>query len=418
MGPNPPMYAGRELARAAEQLGYHPYPFPMAVNSRTHDGRPACNSCGFCSGFGCPIHARGEAAISFLHEAIRAGAELRTRCFVHRVDVDPAGRRARGVSYLDEGGRAHTVRADVVVLAPSAVETARLLLLSRGPGHPHGLGNRSGLVGRNLMFHYFSVGAAVFAERAHPWRGPASTFTLDDFVGPVTGAPARAAGLPYFKGGNCEVGGGTLLLEEANLYAAAGYRGTTLTSLLRTLAVREHFSGIQLNGEDMPQHANRVDLDPRIRDFRGVPVPRITHSQHRFELAASSYFAPRVQAICATAAPTPDTAVIGERAGGWRRRRSVRDAPHHGNRPHGRRSAPVGRRPLRAPARGPERPPRRCVRVRLLRRVQPDAHADGAGAAVGPQCRPVSGGPVRPPPPPWRGGDASSCRDRPTRARR
>ncbi len=311
MSPNPPMYAGRQLARAAEELGYHPYPFPMAVNSRTRDGRPACNSCGFCSGFGCPIHARGDAAISFLHEAIRAGAELRTRCCVHRVDLEAGGRRARGVSYLDEGGRIHTVRADVVVLAPSAIETARLLLLSRGPDHPEGLGNRSGLVGRNLMFHYFSVGAGVFAERAHPWRGPASTFTLDDFVGPVTGAPARAAGLPYFKGGNCEVGGGTLLLEEANLYAAAGYRGATLTGLLRTLAVREHFSGIQLNGEDMPQHANRVDLDPRIRDFRGVPVPRITHSQHPFEIAASSYFGPRLQAICAAAAPTPDTAVIG-----------------------------------------------------------------------------------------------------------
>jgi choline dehydrogenase-like flavoprotein len=66
----------------------------------------------------------------------------------------------------------------------------------------------------------------------------------------------------------------------------------------------------------MPQHANRVDLDPRIRDFRGVPVPRITHSQHRFELAASSYFAPRLQEICATAAPTADTAVIGSALGG------------------------------------------------------------------------------------------------------
>jgi choline dehydrogenase-like flavoprotein len=316
MRPNPPMYAGTQMARAAEQLGYHAYPYPMAVNSTPHDGRPACDSCGFCSGFGCPTLARSDAAVSFLHEALRAGAELRTRCFVHRVDLAPDGQRAVGVSYLDERGASQTVRADIVVLAPSAIETARLLLLSRSLHHPDGLGNRSGLVGRNLMFHYFTVAAGVFAERAHAWRGPSTTVTLDDFVGPVSGAAARAAGLPYFKGGGCEVGGGTLLLEEANLYAGAGLRGTALTSLLRGLALRDHIAGIQLNGEDVPQLANRVDLDPKIRDAYGFPVPRITYSSHRFELAASSYFGPRVQEICRTAAPTAETELIGAVLGG------------------------------------------------------------------------------------------------------
>ncbi|MGH2857677.1 MAG: GMC family oxidoreductase [Solirubrobacteraceae bacterium] len=311
MAPNPPMYGGLRLASAAEQLGYSPYPYPMAINSRPFDGRPACNSCGFCTGFGCPIHARGGAAISFLHEALRAGARLHTRCFVHRVDLAPGGRRAVGVSYLDGSGTQRHVRADVVVLAASAIETARLLLLSAGPGHADGLGNRSGLVGRNLMFHYFSVGAGVFSERVHSWRGPSTTFTLDDFVGPVTGAPARAAGLPYLKGGCCEVGGGTLLLEEANLYAGAGLRGRLLTGSLRDLALRDHISGIQLNAEDMPQRSNRIDLDPRIRDFRGFPVPRITHTPHRFELAAAAHYGPLVQEICATAAPTAETKVIG-----------------------------------------------------------------------------------------------------------
>ncbi|MGH2871504.1 MAG: GMC oxidoreductase, partial [Solirubrobacteraceae bacterium] len=311
MAPNPPMYGGMQLAQAAQQFGYHPYPYPMGVNSRPLHGRPACNSCGFCSGFGCPIHARAGAAVSFLHDAIAAGAELRPRCFAYRVALARGGRRAVGVSYIDESGSRRTIRADVVVLAASAIETARLLLLSAGPHHPNGLGNRSGMVGRNLMFHYFSVGAGVFSERVHGWRGPSTTFTLDDFVGPVTGAPARAAGLPYLKGGCCEVGGGTLLLEEANLYAGAGLRGSTLTGALRGLALRDHIAGIQLNAEDMPQSSNRVDLDPRIRDFRGFPVPRITHSQHRFELAAAAFFGPLVQRICATAAPTAETQLIG-----------------------------------------------------------------------------------------------------------
>jgi len=311
MAPNPPMYGGTLLAEGARRLGHHAYPFPMAVNSRPHLGRPACNSCGFCSGFGCPINARGGGALSFLHEALSDGVQLRTRCFVYRVDVSRDGRRARGVSYIDPHGRRRTERADIVILAPSAIETARLLLLSTSAQHPHGLANRSGQVGRNLMFHYFTLGIGLFTEQVHAWRGPSTTFTLDDFVGPVKGRAARTAGLPYLKGGICEVGGSVLLLQEAQLYTGLpNGHGTLLKSLLRGLALRDHLAGLSMVGQDLPQEANRVDLDPRIRDLHGLPVPRITYSSHRHELAASRYFAPKLAAIC-RAAPHFNTAAQG-----------------------------------------------------------------------------------------------------------
>jgi choline dehydrogenase-like flavoprotein len=272
------------------------------VHSVPFGGFPACNNCGFCNGFGCPINARGGAAISFLHEALGLGAELQTRCVVHRVDVSSDGRRALGVSYLDVDGHEHTVRADVVVLALSAIETARLLLLSANDKHPRGLGNRSGQVGRNLMFHHFTTGVGLFTERIHAWRGPANSFTCDDFVGPVAGRAAKSAGLPYFKGGICEVGGGVLLLEEAQLYTELpNTHGRLLKSLLRDFALRDHIAGIQMIGEDVPQLANRVDLDPHVRDFHGLPVPRITYSPHRFELAGAAYYAPKLATICTSA---------------------------------------------------------------------------------------------------------------------
>jgi choline dehydrogenase-like flavoprotein len=171
-----------------------------------------------------------------------------------------------------------------------------------GPKHPQGLGNRSGQVGRNLMFHYFTLGIGLFTENVHAWRGPSTTFTIGDFVGPVTGRAARAAGLPYLKGGICEVGGGVLLLEEAQLYSglANGY-GIVLKQLLRGLALRDHIGGMQMLGEDLPQHGNRVDLDPHVRDFHGLPVPRITYSSHKHELAASAHFGPQLSAICRAA---------------------------------------------------------------------------------------------------------------------
>ncbi|MFL5883450.1 MAG: GMC family oxidoreductase [Thermoleophilaceae bacterium] len=301
--PNPPMYAGKLLAEGAAKLGYTAYPFPMAVNSVAgHHGRARCNSCGFCSGFGCPINARGGAAVSFLHDALLAGAELRPRSFVFRVDTTPDGRRARGVSYLDASGRRHTERADIVIVAGSAIETARLLLMSATPAHPHGLANRSDQLGRNLMFHFFTLGVGLFGEDLHGWRGPNTTFTIDDFVGPYKGPEAKAAGLPYFKGGICETGGTILLLQEAQLYSALPNTwGKAHKDLMRQSPFRAHLAGMSMVGEDMPQAANRVDLDPQIRDVYGFPVPRITRSQHKFEIAASAYYGPKLAAICQAA---------------------------------------------------------------------------------------------------------------------
>jgi len=46
-----------------------------------------------------------------------------------------------------------------------------------------------------------------------------------------------------------------------------------------------------------------------VKDWRGIPVPRITRSAHRFELASSAYYGPKLQSVCA-AAP-------GAVASGW-----------------------------------------------------------------------------------------------------
>ncbi len=182
----------------------------------------------------------------------------------------------------------------MVVLAASAIETPRLLMLSR-------IRDRSGQLGRNLMFHAFTQAFAFFAEPVDAWRGPSVTWTLDDFVGPVKGPHIRALGLPYLKGGICEVGGTYTLLDEANIHLALGEWGLAHKRSMRAGMIRRHLAGIEMLGEDMPQLANRVDLDPRIRDVYGFPVPRITHSPHRFETLASTWYGPKLAEICAAA---------------------------------------------------------------------------------------------------------------------
>ena len=64
---------------------YHPYPAPTAANSVPYDGRPACNNCGFCADFGCPIHAKGD-PVAMLRRALSTGrAVLWPETFVSRV---------------------------------------------------------------------------------------------------------------------------------------------------------------------------------------------------------------------------------------------------------------------------------------------------------------------------------------------
>ena len=106
---------------AAERLGYHPYRAPTGANSVPYDGRPACNNCGFCAFYGCPIEAKGD-PVALLRRALRT-----------RLVRDPAReRRARGAARRRPGSgagvcatstpTAHSTRS---ARAPSSSPAAR-----------------------------------------------------------------------------------------------------------------------------------------------------------------------------------------------------------------------------------------------------------------------------------------------------
>ena len=316
MGPNPTAYAAKLLAEAAEKFGYTAYPQPAAVNSETFRGRPACTSCGLCSGFGCPINARGDALVSWLNPAIRTGrVRVIARAFAYRVETTRNGRRARGVRYIDREGRRRRIAGDVVVLAGSPINTARLLLMSRSTAHPNGLGNRSDQVGRNMMFHNLSQVGAVLTEDIHPTRGQSNSLQLDDLMGPFTGSEVSALGVPYIKGGLVQVGSGIPLMGEAMLLGGIAGHGRAHKQLMKLGPLHARVAGSQFVGEDLPQADNRIDLDPKVRDYRGFPAARITYSPHQHEKAAIELLGARMEAwhaavrgaIGAAIIPTPLT---------------------------------------------------------------------------------------------------------------
>ena len=311
MPPGPTGYAARLLAEGARRVGYTAYPYPAAVNSQPFDGRPACVACGLCSGFGCPINARGDALVSFLNPAALTGrVRVIERAFVYRIETRADGRHATAVRYKDTAGRDHSLSASKIVVAGSPVNTARLLLLSASTAHPHGLGNGSDQLGRNMMFHNFTLGAALFERDIHPLRAQSTTLEIDDLVGPFKGAEIRALGLPYLKGGIIQVGSGAPLLTEANLLAGFTGYGLIHKQLMKLGPVHRLVAGSQLVGEDLPQADNRVDLDPDVKDLHGLPAARITYSPHLHERVAAVVLGARIEAFSLLAPGAIAAAII------------------------------------------------------------------------------------------------------------
>jgi gluconate 2-dehydrogenase alpha chain len=284
MPPGAPMYGAVLSSAAAERLGYHPYAAPTAANSVPYGGRPACNNCGFCAYFGCPIHAKGD-PIAMLQRAMATGlAELIPETFVSRIRTD--GRRATGVDLIGPDGSTRSMDARHVVVAAGAIETPRVLMLS-GFEHP--------LLGRYLMTHFQTIVAGSMPFRTYAERGRAVTHVHDDMIvgDDESRAAAKSAGLPWIRGGMVEHSGAGLPILEAKHVPW----GELHPQIMADSGIRKRLWAFIMQGEDLPYPGNRVDLDPTIKDARGFPVARVTYRPGRHELAASDHYGPRLRSI-------------------------------------------------------------------------------------------------------------------------
>ncbi len=301
MPPGPQQRSSVVVAAGATAIGLHPYPFPMAINSRPYNDQHACNDCGFCSSFGCPVVARPAALIP-LRRALRTGrVRLVPETMVTKVRLTGSGAagRASGVSWVkmaERGVVTGTENADIVVMAASAIETVRLALLSSFP-------DRSGKLGRRLMLHSFVDGTAIFRdERMHAYRGRSTTQCAEDAADPDfpgARAYAKAHGLPYIRGGIMELGGSQDPISEAQSYQtllgfirSAKPFGTDFKQLMRSSILRDRLAGCSLVGNDLPYLDHTVTLDPTVRDVFGLPVAQVTWSYGTYEQVAQQFWIP------------------------------------------------------------------------------------------------------------------------------
>ena len=88
-------------------------------------------------------------------------------------------------------------------------------------------------------------------------------------------AAARDAGLPWIRGGIVEHGGAAHPISEA-IHLPPGARPHAAHAASRRCATG--MAAFTMQGEDLPQATNRIDLDPTSRDVWGLPAGRVTYS--------------------------------------------------------------------------------------------------------------------------------------------
>lgn len=293
-------------AESASRLGYTPAAVPTAAVSRPYRGRPPCNDCGFCNDFGCPSNSKAG-GVWQLNDALIAGATLISQANVIRIEYsDPTSTspgHATGVTYLDADGNSNTIAADLVVLANNPIEATRLCLLSgigKAPNdsdvtklHPTTT-DPGGLLGRNLMLHLQTVVEAFVSQDIHSFRGRTSTQCLDAFAGP--GPSPDLFDPNILMGGILEIGGNSNPVQEATYLAVAGI-GVTHKAFMDLALLTNHITSFTMQGQDMPQLSNYIDLDPEIVDVWGQPVPRMTYKNHPYEVAAAAFYIPQMMEI-------------------------------------------------------------------------------------------------------------------------
>jgi choline dehydrogenase-like flavoprotein len=277
--PCPPLPATRyaqKFHQGCRKLGYNSFPTPMAALSRPYNGRAVTVQSAFAQQHGDPTGTRSSALSVFVPDALKTGRyDLRPDCYVHEIAVNEHG-RCKSAVYQDADGDFIEQEADVFILGCGAVESARLMLLSRSRRFPHGLANDNDLVGRNATYHEYSAAVGVFEDPIYAWAGggyvAASSFQFyehDESRGFVGGCHIACAGVGIPLPINWSVPDRPAWGAEAKQIDRDSYN---------------HSFAVGMVLHDLPQHESRVELDDRVRDAWGLPVARITNKIHENDL--------------------------------------------------------------------------------------------------------------------------------------
>jgi choline dehydrogenase-like flavoprotein len=246
----------------------------LSIITRPHNGRQACHHCGQCNR-GCATNSNFSSPEVLIRPALATGnLTLITKAMAREVTVGSDG-LATGVTYVDTNtGEDRHVRARAVVIAASALESARLLLNSKSSRHAQGLANSSGTVGKYITDTTGTDVAgfipAMIDHVPHNEEGVGGGHVYMPWWGDNTK-------LDFPRGYHIEVWGGLGqpsygFMGGIQRYPNAGGYGKKLKDdYRRYYGSTIGFSG---RGEQIPNDDCYCELDPTVVDQWGIPVLR------------------------------------------------------------------------------------------------------------------------------------------------
>lgn len=215
---------------------------------------------------GCPFGGYFSTQSSTLPAAMKTGnLTVRPWSIVTEVRYDKDSQKAKGVTVLDaETNQTYAYDAKVVFLCASALNSTWILMNSAQDVWPQGLGSSSGELGHNVMDHHYNLGAGGwFAgyEDRYTYGRRANGIYIPRFVNMNGDKRDYLRGFGY-QGAASRDGWSR---NVAELHVGAAFKEALLEPGAWSM-------GITGFGEVLPDHSNRIYLDPSVKDKWGLPV--------------------------------------------------------------------------------------------------------------------------------------------------
>lgn len=273
----------RWLADRLAGAGLHLHTTPQARTRERYDGRAACVNYGTCAV--CPIGARYSPQHHLQRARATGRVRVHTETAVRRVLLDHTGRARSLLVRPVDAGEEREHPADRIVVAAGALESARLLLVSTDPRHPDGVGNRSGQVGRNLVFHHLWLGRLRFRKPLYPGRFGGWTGQSHQFIDPSQ--RGRHGGVKVELSSRRAYA----TWEPVPIWETPGdiFAGAEdAEDVNRAFAPVPHWRPITFHAEASPGPGKRIELGSR-HDRFGDPVAHVHYELDEFDRKTHAY---------------------------------------------------------------------------------------------------------------------------------
>jgi choline dehydrogenase-like flavoprotein len=271
--PPAPRCGERLLQKAAQQAGVSIVSGRRAVLTRPHNGHPQCHYCGAC-GRGCDVGAFFNSSDYLLEPAVKTGRlQVIDNAVVARVLVDDRG-LASGVQFFHRHTKEeHRVKARVVVMAASCVDSTRILLNSKSHAYPNGIGNSSDVIGRYLCeqirFHVYAFMPELMGGPVYDDSGIGGEHIYMPRFNHRDGRPRK-----YLRGYGMQFWGCGAQDTVTWAKTLPGF-GVDLKK-----EIRRHYPALVAlhpYGETLGRAENRIVVDESKTDAYGVPLLRIEY---------------------------------------------------------------------------------------------------------------------------------------------